>query len=114
MINDDKPLLRIDDGKTMVYGSPWDGKHHLSRNASAPLKAIVWIYRSTVNHLEPIGKEDAYQLLIRQRYSRQNPVIVQRVLALQAALLETADFYKMYCNVEKEAAWLAWKGLNGI
>ena len=41
MINDDKPLLRIGEESTLVFGSPWDGKQHLRRNASAPLKAIV-------------------------------------------------------------------------
>ena len=30
MINDDKPLIRIRDGQATVFGTPWDGKHHLS------------------------------------------------------------------------------------
>ena len=52
MINDDKPMIRMENGKATVYGTPWDGKHHLSRNASAPLKAVVWLKRDKENHIE--------------------------------------------------------------
>ena len=47
MINDDKPLIRITpEGKAVVYGTPWDGKHHLSKNSAFPLKAICWLTRA--------------------------------------------------------------------
>lgn len=32
MINDDKPLIRMEEGTFYVYGTPWNGKHHLSVN----------------------------------------------------------------------------------
>ena len=39
MVNDDKPLLKIKDNVT-VYGTPWDGKHHLSSNISVVLPIV--------------------------------------------------------------------------
>ena len=69
MINDEKPLIRVQDGKAMVYGSPWDGKHHLSRNASAPLRAILWLSQSAENRLKPMVRADACQVLLRQSYA---------------------------------------------
>ncbi len=39
MINDDKPLLHIDAGSVIAYGTPWNGKHRLGTNASVPLRA---------------------------------------------------------------------------
>ncbi len=59
MINDDKPLIKIEGSSVSVWGTPWDGKHHLSRNTSVPLKAIVDLYRDDCNHIEPMDKADA-------------------------------------------------------
>ena len=59
MVNDDKPLLRIrrvsgddlpaDEESVLVYGTPWDGKHRLSTNMSAPLEAICILTRAKEN-----------------------------------------------------------------
>lgn len=38
MVNDDKPLLHITDSGVTAYGTPWDGKHRLSKNIEVPLK----------------------------------------------------------------------------
>ena len=47
MVNDDKPLLKVTDSGVTVFGTPWNGKHRLGKNNSAPLKAI----RFYQNHL---------------------------------------------------------------
>ena len=65
MINDDKPLLRFTDDGVIVHGTPWDGKHHLSTKCSAPLKAIVELSRSEVNHIGPLEKADGFELLLK-------------------------------------------------
>ena len=110
MINDDKPLLRIENGLARVYGSPWDGKHHLSRNGSAPLKAILRIVRSAENRIEPMDEGDAFELMLRQGYASKAPETARRILALEAELLNRAAFYRLYCNMEPDAAICAWKG----
>ena len=41
MVNDDKPLIRVNaDGTAVAYGTPWDGKHRLSSNIAVPLRVI--------------------------------------------------------------------------
>ena len=112
MINDDKPLLRIENEGVRVYGSPWDGKHHLSRNDSAPLKAIVSLHRGKTNHIEPMSQADAFMALLPQKYRSKDQDVARRVIALQTALLDKAAFYRIYCNMEPEAAQVAWKGMN--
>lgn len=112
MINDDKPLIRVRDGKATVYGSPWDGKHHLSRNASAPLKAILWLSQSAENRLKPLARADAYQVLLRQGYASKDAAAAGRILALERKLLDAAAFYRMDCNMETDAALTAWKGAS--
>ena len=52
MVNDDKPFLRVyNDGTVMAYGSPWNGKHHLSSNIAVPVRAICILEQSPENHI---------------------------------------------------------------
>lgn len=118
MINDDKPMIRLENGKATVYGTPWDGKHHLSRNASAPLKAIVKIERDTENHIEPMNRADAFQLLMTHgAVTRRGPMklsgaVKLRAMALERLLLDAAAFYRLACNMDPDAARVAWEGMQ--
>ncbi|SDK69661.1 hypothetical protein SAMN04487833_10615 [Sarcina sp. DSM 11001] len=140
MINDDKPMLRIfgekETGKgacadscrdaagndrndhvnerVMVYGTPWNGKHRLSRNACAPLKAIVNLYRDEQNHIEPMTKADAFPELMKRAFFSQNPSTMAGIMILEKKILNAVDFYTLGCNMEPEAARTAWEGMNGL
>ncbi len=109
MINDDKPMLRIDGGKVTVYGTPWDGGHHLSRNASAPLKAIVRLTRDETNRIRPVAKADAFPMLMPLAYSSKDPETMAQILKLERQLLDAADFYLLGCNMTPKAALVAQK-----
>ena len=112
MINDDKPMIRIENGKATVYGTPWDGKHHLSRNASAPLKAIIWLKRDVENHIEPLDKGDIFPvLMVQSAWTKRGPLRLKAV-QLEIKLLDTAEFYELGCNMDPEAARIAWQGMN--
>lgn len=104
MLNDDKPFLRITDGGVTAFGSPWDGKHHLSRNASAPVRAFVWLRRAERNHAEPMTKAEAFPILAAQAFGTREPTLMRRVLALERTLLDRVTLWKLGCNMEPEAA----------
>ncbi len=112
MVNDDKPLIRIENGAAAVHGTPWDGGRHLSRNASAPLRAIVKLERDERNRIEPLAKADAFPLLLKQCYASRDPAVQRRILALEKQLLNAVDFYILGCNMAPEAARVAWEGMN--
>jgi len=111
MINDDKPMIRIDELK--AYGTPWDGKHHLSSNTSVPVKAIVKIERAKVNKIEPISIKEAMSLLMKQTYVSRDPAKNVLILDLYTKLIEKVSFYRLECNMEPEAAKVAWEELIG-
>ena len=111
MINDDKPMIRVDEMK--AYGTPWDGKHHLSSNTSVPIKAIVKIERAKENRIEPISVKDAINLLMNQTYVSRDPDKNVQILDLYAKLIEKVSFYRLECNMELEAARVAWEKLIG-
>ena len=114
MINDDKPLLRLEDGRVRAYGSPWNGKHHLSANISAPLKAIIEVKRSAENRIERITRADAFQVLMRQGYQSDDPVTAARLIGLKNELSEKVPFYRLFCTQEKEAAHVAREGISRV
>ena len=111
MVNDDKPLISLREDGVRVWGTPWDGKHRLSRNASAPLRTIVSLERDDRNRIQPIGKADAFPVLMRQCFISRNAATMTRIMVLEKQLLSAVDFYKMGCNMEPEAARVAWEGL---
>lgn len=112
MINDDKPMLKISNEAVTVFGTPWDGKHHLSRNASAPLKAICKLERDLQNRIEPMSASDAFTTIFAQGYSSEKHEAMARVLELEKQLLSAVCFYRLGCNMSPEAAMVAWLGIN--
>lgn len=112
MINDDKPVVKVTDGRAAVYGTPWTGKHRLGCNASAPLKAIVRLSRDDENHIERLSDADAFQMLMERSYFSRDPARMARIVALVNRLVHAAEFYSLGCNMSPEAAVVAHDGMN--
>ncbi len=112
MINDDKPLLRVGEDGVRVYGTPWNGKHRLGCSGSAPLKALCVLTRSTVNHIEPLPLEEAFPSLYQQCYLPEDPEKVPRVLQLLERMGNAVRIYRLGCNMEPEAARVAYQGMQ--
>ena len=112
MVNGDKPLLHITSEGVTVYGTPWDGKEHLSTNTSCPLKAVCILTRSETNHIERISKKEALPMLCQQSYRPCSPIGTQQTLALVDRLGSSVPLYRLGCNMEPEAAQVAYHGMS--
>lgn len=112
MVNGGKPLLHITSEGVTVYGTPWDGKEHLSTNTSCPLKALCILTRSETNHIERISKKEALPMLCQQSYRPCSPIGAQKMLALVDRLGSSVPLYRLGCNMEPEAALVAYHGMN--
>lgn len=112
MVNGDKPLLHITSEGVTVYGTPWDGKEHLSTNTSCPLKALCILTRSETNHIERISKKEALPMLCQQVYRPENPAALAKMLALIDRLGSSVPLYRLGCNMEPEAALVAYHEMN--
>ena len=64
LINDDNPIIRMIDGKPMLYGSPWSGKTPCYRNVEAPLGAVIKIERADSDYTTPLSPLQAFSTLI--------------------------------------------------
>lgn len=112
MVNDDKPLIRVNpDGTALVYGTPWDGKHRLSSNIAVPLRAMCILERAEENSIQEISKEEALPMLIQQAYRPADPVALAKTLKLIDRL--DVRFYRLGCNMDISAAALSYEIMKG-
>ena len=111
MVNDDKPLLHIGDVVT-AYGTPYGGKHRLSNKIAVPLKAICILTRAAENSIVPVTKAEAYTMLMQQAYRPNDVFALQKTLALVDKMAEKVRLYRLGCNMELEAAKVAYEGMN--
>ncbi|MCQ2417569.1 MAG: hypothetical protein MJ071_07135 [Oscillospiraceae bacterium] len=112
MINDDKPLIQITDAGVVVYGAPWDGKHHISTNTSAPLKAICILNRGTENEIRKVTKTAAYPMLLQQTHKPADMQKMRMVLELIDRMCEKISLYSLKCNMNIDAAETAYLGMQ--
>ena len=113
MVNDDKPILGIDDGTVYAYGTPWDGKHRLSTNTRVPLKAICLLQRAEENSVKQISFSEAYMRLLPAVYRPPRTEQYLRVLETLDKTGSAVSFYELGCNMEPEAAMVSYEGMSG-
>lgn len=51
LLNDDSPIIRMIDGKCIVYGSPWSGKTHCYINRCVPVRALMRLSQAPCNKI---------------------------------------------------------------
>ena len=106
MVNDDKPLIRVTEEESIIFGTPWNGKHHLSRNIAVPLQAVCILERSDTNHIEKITKTEAFPVLLGQMYRPRN--VDAFVRSLQLLNRMDVGLYRLGCNMDISAAELSY------
>lgn len=112
MINDDKPLLHVSDGAVTVYGTPWDGKHRLSNNVSAPLGGIALLDRAERNSVTSASLSDAIPFLLTQMHRPSDPLKLKKLLLLLDKLLISVPIYSLRCNMDNEAALVSYGAMH--
>ncbi len=113
MVNDDKPLIQCAENSVVVYGTPWDGKHHLSNRIAVPLKAICILTRATENHIEKVERATAFPMLLQQTHRPQDSLKMQKTLEILDKIANSISLYKLGCNMEMEAAEIAYHAMKG-
>ena len=114
MINDDKPIIGVGNGAATVYGTPWNGKHGLGRNAAVPLKAICFLSRGAENRIRRVTDKGAViPKLLNQSFRPSDAAALKRTLELLDELFDCVEFYALECNMEEEAALVSFNGMNG-
>ena len=112
MVNDDKPLMHVSESGVTIYGTPWDGKHHLSRNIAVPLRAVCVLERAEENRIASVSPVQAFSSLLRQSYRYESEAEEQRALSLLDLLTQQVGLYRLGCNMTPAAAETAWRTMS--
>ena len=113
VINGDKPILRIRDGRFFVCGTPWRGKENYGHNVVAPIKAICILERGEKNEIRKIPPHEAISTVLTQTLRTEDMSEMEKTLRLTDKLLKSVPFYVLRCNMEKEAAEVSYNGMQG-
>ena len=63
LLNDDNPVIRIENGTPIIYGSPWSGKTPCYKNEGYPLGAVVQLKQMPENRIRRLSPIEAYSTL---------------------------------------------------
>ena len=112
MLNDDKPALRLEDGRWYAYGTPWSGKTAQNTNMKVPLGGICVLTRGEVNEIIPFSGMPATLALLEQ--TTRPPTIEGRgrLLELISNLLENVPIWKLKCTPTPDAARVSQKTMS--
>ena len=113
MVNDDKPFLHVGKDAVTAFGTPWNGKHHLGNNIAVPLKAICILERGEENSIQPIEAKDALPILFQQSHRPADSKLMGKYLELLDGLANGVTFYRLQCNIDPQAAVLAYQTMSG-
>ena len=113
IINGDKPLLQINEGGVFGYGSPWMGKENIGVNQQIRIKAICFIQRNTNNSVCPLkNNSETVEKLIRQTMIMGREQKLLDLFRWYKNALNYVEIYQLDCTNSKEAALVAFKGMN--
>ena len=110
-VNDDKPILKVENEGVLVCGSAWNGKHGLGSNVCVPLKAVCLLKRGEENSIEKISKETAIKTLFEQTVGYKTEQQAIKLLEIISKIVENVDFYTLYCTKDISAAKTSFEGM---
>ena len=107
LMNDDNPVIRILDGKAIVYGSPWSGKTLCYRNVQAPIRALVRLEQYPENRIERLHSLQAYASVLAACSSiRWKHSVMDAIIPTVEKLAMTVPCFRLQCRPDQEAVEL--------
>lgn len=113
ILNDDKPAIRLVDGRWYAYGTPWSGKDDLSINTRIPVAGVAVVERAERNKIDRITGIEAIQGVIRQCNRNKDMESRGLLMDLLNDFITDIPIWKLKCNISIDAAILAYEAMSG-
>ena len=85
----------------------------MQTNITMPLAAICFLERGNQNTIERVSFMEHYPLLFQQVYRSSEPEYMTKTMELLMKIGENVPLYRLRCNMEPEAAHVAYEGIFG-
>ena len=113
LMNDDNPIIRIEDGEFLVYGSPWSGKTVCYRNVVAPVNALVRLEQYPENRIERLHSLQAYASIIAAVSTiRWNHDVMSLLIPTIERVAMTVPCFQLKCRPDEEAVRVCKKAIE--
>lgn len=113
LLNDDNPVVRVIDGKAIVYGTPWSGKTPCYKNKSVPLHGIVRIVRAPYNKANRLGMLQSYACLLPScSCMKWDEEWVDRQHETVEKVISAVACWDMECLPDADAALTCYKAVS--
>ena len=115
IMNGDKVVISVKDGKCIAYGSPVAGSSGIYKNIEAPIAAIIQLQQSDMNMIVQASKVSEYFALYSGMVkSSYDSGFNQRLLPCIEKILQRVPVLTLACRPEREAAEcvLKWMQFN--
>ncbi|NAW51348.1 hypothetical protein GNY06_08125 [Elizabethkingia argentiflava] len=108
LLNDDNPIVRImEDGKIMIFGTPWSGKTPCYRNMRVELQALVRLSQASENKWKNVeGKEALVSVLPSCTAIRWNRFLFNQMVDSLEEIIRKVRVGQLLCLPDKDAAYL--------
>lgn len=107
LLNDDSPMIRVEDGKVWAYGSAWSGKTPCYKNEVMPLKAVVRLSQAPYNKIEQYMPLRAYASLMPacscMRWDRRSTDALHRTVE---KVIKVVKGWHLECLPDADAAYV--------
>lgn len=113
VINDDKPAIRLMDGKWIAYGTPWCGKDGINENASAPIAGVCFLKKAPHNAIRKLSSlEAATKILTQTIHKFDDEERLDKLLELLNRFVEEVPVYELENLPEPAAAKLSFETMR--
>lgn len=111
LLNDDSPILRVEEGRIWVYGSAWSGKTPCYKNERYELQGCVRLSQAPYNKMQKLSVLQAYGAIHPScapefAYDEKLYDEVSRIIG---QILSLVPFYHLACLPNRDAAMLSCK-----
>lgn len=111
LLNDDCPILRLENNEVVVYGSPWSGKTPCYRAEKFPVAAIIRIVRAPHNKMilqNTLGAFAAMQPSCPPAFA-YDELLSDNMYKTLSEILKRVKVYNLQCLPNADAAKTAYK-----
>ena len=113
ILNDDKPFVHQKDGKFVVSGTPWSGKHNLSDNLTVELGGIAFLERAKVPFIEKADSLFATSTLIYHTGLPSEKEISDLFAATLDSLVRSVPIYRFGCDISTKSLKTSFEAMTG-
>ena len=109
LLNDDSPMIRVEEGKVWVYGSPWSGKTPCYKAERYELKGCVRLSQAPYNRMRKLSVLEAYGAIHPSCAPEfaYDDALYDEVSRTLGEILSVVPVYHLECLPDEDAARLS-------